>query len=208
MINFVISPSQQKNNACVMGDTEQAHMHVIGQKVYDLLKQDTRFNPYKIPMLNGDANANLRQVVAMSNDFIKANGDEGYHLALHSDAGGYARGTSGLYLGEKGKAWGKPIIDELCALTPWDDVGIRKRADLYELNNTTASAFLVEVSFHDQKDEAQWIHSNTDAIVQAIVRGIYAGLGLQQTCRKCLAYQLQNAKVAGQLQEIINTLKM
>ncbi len=175
-MKFVISPSQQIGNRCICGDTEQDHMYQIGEEVYNRLKSDSRFEPYLIPKLTGSDKDNLYKATALSNQFI--GNDKGYHLALHSDGGYAGHGASGFYAGEPSKTWGKPIFDEICNLTPWEDMTCSSRPSLYELRRTTASAFLLEVSFHDKKDEADWIHNNVDKIADAIVEGIYKGLGI------------------------------
>jgi N-acetylmuramoyl-L-alanine amidase len=181
MINLVIAFSQQRNNKCVLGDSEQDHMYLIAKALYDIISPDQRFNAYLIPKLNlGSDDANLKESVRLSNEFITKNGGKGYHLELHSDAGGYATGASGLYYSEAGKKFITPIMAELMALTPWEeDVGIKKRLDLYALHATKAVAGLIEVSFHDQPAEAQWIHDNIKNIAVTIMTGIYKGMGFE-----------------------------
>lgn len=174
MIHLVVAYSQQHANKCKMGDTESDHMYSIAKVVYDILSQDKRFNTFLIPRQNtGTDIGNLRASIKLSNEFIKKNGGKGYHLELHSDAGGYAKGASGLYKSEAGKAFVTSIMDEITALTPTTDVGIRKRDDLGALNQTKAVAGLIEVAFHDNPEEARWIHENIITIGVAIVYGIY-----------------------------------
>lgn len=179
VINIVISPSQQRNNRCEIGDSEQDHMYLIGQKVAEILKQYKDVNLYLIPKLSGDDNSNLAESVRLSNEFIKNNGGQGFHLSLHSDAGAYAKGATGIYFTEAGKAFMIPITKALKDLTPWEDVGLRHRADLYELKKTTAVAGLLEVSFHDNEIEAKWIHDNMSGIARAIVDGIVKALDVR-----------------------------
>jgi N-acetylmuramoyl-L-alanine amidase len=114
----------------------------------------------------------------MSNSFIKKNGGSGYHFALHSDAGGYATGASLLYKSGEGLKFSTPIIEEVMKLTPWNDVGIKARNDLYELNKTLAYAALLEVSFHDSSKESSWIHDNMKPIADTLTRGVIRGLGV------------------------------
>jgi hypothetical protein len=131
-------------------------------------------------MLTGSDTENLIRCVELSNEFIANNGSEGYHLALHSDGGHYATGASGLYLTENGKNFITPVFNQISALTPWEDVGILYRSDLYELNKTIAYAGLIEVSFHDIMEEAVWIHTKVNEIADAIASGIYIALGLER----------------------------
>jgi hypothetical protein len=177
MINLVIAYSQQHKNKCKMGDTETDHMFTIAKALYSILAQDKRLNVYLIPQQDtGDDLNNLRGSIALSNKFIKSYGGKGYHLELHSDAGAYAKGASGLYKSEAGLAFITPIMNELMDLTPTTDVGIRKRDDLGALNQTDAVAGLIEISFHDNLAEAAWIHNNPIAIAVRLANGIYKSL--------------------------------
>ena len=173
--NLVIAYSQQSHNACKMGDTEQAHMYTIAGLLYDILREDKRLNVLLIPRQNtGTDNGNLKASIALSNKFIRANGGKGYHVELHSDAGG-GRGAVGLYVSEAGKKLVAALMDELPEITPDanDEGRIRLRTDLGALNQTVAVAGIIEVSFHDKVDEAKWIHENGVSIAVAIAHGWY-----------------------------------
>lgn len=175
-INLVIAHSQQAHNACKMGDTEQAHMRTIAEDFTAILCRDKRFNIFLIPWLDtGSDSGNLRASIAMSNQFIEANGGKGYHIELHSDAGSVkVRGAVGLYKSETGKRLAAALMDELPEVTPADDDDrIRQRTDLGALNQTTAYACIIEVSYHDKPDEAKWIHENNVSIAAALAHGWY-----------------------------------
>jgi hypothetical protein len=183
MINLVIAYSQQRQNKCKMGDAEHEHCYKIAQELYNLLKPDTRFNLYLIPVQNtGNDTNNLKESVRLSNNFISKYGS-GYHLEIHTDAGGYATGASGLYYSENGKKFLTPILNEITALTPWSDVGLRERKDLYALKNTKAIAGLIELSFHDNSTEAKWIHDNIQLIAAKLRDGIYKSFNLNDEAR-------------------------
>jgi N-acetylmuramoyl-L-alanine amidase len=174
MINLVIAYSQQKNNKCKEGDTEQDHMHYIADALFDILSKDKRLNTYFIPLQNiGTDNGNLKASIRLSNAFIKANGGKGYHIELHSDAGAYAKGCSALYVSEKGKILATYLYNELADLTPTPDAGVRKRDNLGALNQTIAVATILEVSFHDNQQEAKFIHDESISIAVRLANGIY-----------------------------------
>lgn len=174
MINLVISYSQQANNKCKEGDTEQDHMHAIAKALYGILSYDKRLNTYLIPRQNtGTDLGNLKASIKLSNAFIKANGGKGFHIELHSDAGGYAKGCSALYKSEAGKKLATYLYNELADLTPTTDAGIRKRDDLGALNQTLAVANIIEVSFHDNAAEARWLHEEFNSIAVRLANGIY-----------------------------------
>jgi N-acetylmuramoyl-L-alanine amidase len=47
---------------------------------------------------------------------------------------------------------------------------------LWELKKTQATAVILEVSFHDNLEEAKWIHHNKQIIADVITGGIFKGL--------------------------------
>jgi N-acetylmuramoyl-L-alanine amidase len=173
-INLVIGYSQQAHNACKMGDNEQTHMQPIAEALYDILSGDRRLNTYLMPLQNtGTDSGNLKASIALSNKFIKANGGKGYHIELHSDAGG-GKGAVGLYVSETGKRLVSALMGALDDITPAaDEDRIRYRDNLGALNQTLAVAGIIEVSFHDKPDEAKWIHENSVSIAVAIAYGFY-----------------------------------
>jgi len=173
-INVAIAYSQQSHNACAMGDTEQDHMYPIAKVLYDILSQDKRLNTYLIPLQNtGSDNGNLKASIKLSNDFIRKNGGKGYHIELHSDAGG-GKGAVGLYVSDTGKRLVSALMDSLDDITPApDEDRIRYRDNLGALNQTKAVAGIIEVSFHDKPDEAKFIHENVTNIAVSIAYGWY-----------------------------------
>jgi len=172
-MNIIIAYSQQRNNKCKMGDTEQDHMYTIAKALYAILSQDKRLNIYLVPPQNtGTDLGNLKASIKLSNKFIKKNG-KGIHIELHSDAGGYAKGCSALYVSEKGKVLATYLYNELSDLTPTTDAGIRKRTDLGALNQTLAVATILEVSFHDEQKQSEWIHEEFNSIAVRLANGIY-----------------------------------
>jgi hypothetical protein len=177
MINLVIGYSQQHGNKCKEGDEETDHMYIIAKALYDILVQDKRLNVYLVPRQDtGDDKQNLRNSIKLGNDFLIKNGGQVFALEFHSDAGGYAKGASGLYKDEAGKAFLEPILKELMDLTPTTDVGMRKRDDLGFLNQKIGIRGLIEISFHDNPEEAAWIHANPIPIAVRLANGIYKSL--------------------------------
>lgn len=170
-VNIIISPSQQTYNKCVVGDSEADHCRTIGEKVVELLKKYD-CNVWLVPKIVGTESDILEKVANSSNYFVKTNkNDMSYHFELHSDAGYSATGASGFYFSEAGKAFIQKIHREVSAITPWAD-GICSLRDLHVLRKTDAIAGLLEISFHDRKNEANWINENIDNLAKAIVSGI------------------------------------
>lgn len=172
-INLVIAYSQQRQNKCKMGDTEQDHTYTIADALFDILSLDSRLNVFIIPRQNtGTDIGNLRESIRLSNEFIKKNG-KGFHIEIHTDAGGYSKGCSALYKSEAGKRLATTLYNELSDLTPTTDAGVRKREDLGALNQTLAVATILELSFHDDQKQAEWIHAEFNSIAVRLANGIY-----------------------------------
>jgi N-acetylmuramoyl-L-alanine amidase len=180
-INLCIGFSQQTGNPCAMGDTEQDHCYTIAQMVYDQLSEhyDDQLNVFIPAKRNGSDSTNLREMVQEANAFFRRNGGDGYYLEIHTDAGGYAKGASGLYVSNAGLVFMRDIVNELTKATPWADVGMVKRTNLHSLNSTIVPAGIVELSFHDNWKEAKWIHDAT-TVSDVLVRGIVKSLKLKK----------------------------
>lgn len=50
--------------------------------------------------------------------------------------------------------------------------GVLYTKSLYEIINTFAPAVLLEIAFHDNQDDVNWILKNEEEIANAIVKGI------------------------------------
>jgi N-acetylmuramoyl-L-alanine amidase len=63
-------------------------------------------------------------------------------------------------------------------ITPANDRGVKQGNWLYEIKHTKAPAALVEVSFHDNPEDAAWIKASCDAIAEAIAKGVCKYFGV------------------------------
>jgi N-acetylmuramoyl-L-alanine amidase len=161
MASIYVSPSLQPNNIGVGGyGTEQDVMHRIGNVVVELLQ----FN--HIEVYSNRIGMTLAEAVQDSNS---KNVDA--HLALHSDAGG-GKGTTGFYKSENGKKLCEAVYNQVAPVTPSSDRGIRHTDSLYELNKTNAYAALVEIAFHDNPEDAEFITSHINEIAEYIAHGV------------------------------------
>lgn len=179
-IPVAINGSQQRYNACIMGDTEQAHCQEIAKIVFSNLLKDKLFIPYLVPVQNGTGDTqNLINSVNLSNEFMKHYPSNEFpirvHQSIHTDAAYAGHGASCFSWGEQG--FGKTLRDsvykEISTFTPWGDMGAKARPELMEMWGTEASSCLAELSFHDQKTEAEFIHKNFIGFANAITLGIY-----------------------------------
>lgn len=185
-INIVISPSQQIYNSCKAGDSECQHMRKIGQIVYNTLKTDSRLNVYMLPLIDKSFQKNndyLEEIQRLSNAFINKYGGKGYHIALHSDAyKGQSRGTTTFCykFGTRSHDMAKAIHKHVVSVSKVDR-GISERPGLAEVGDgIVATSVLNEIDFHDNVEGAKFIHSNIEKFANAIVNGIYEGLGLKR----------------------------
>lgn len=168
MQKVYISPSNQENNVGYGNyGTEELRMHEIGKiAVGKLIGMG-----YEV--YTSEPQMSLDQVCTESNS-LKAD----IHVAIHSNATadkiGTARGCEVWYRegSREGERLAKSIYDRLSVLTPANDRGIKPTTRLFELNHTTAPAAIIEVGFHNNPEDAQWIVNNEDAIADAIAEGI------------------------------------
>lgn len=164
-----LSPSAQEYNKGV-GDygSEEYRMNRIADIVEDKLK-NLGYTVYR-----NNPNNTLRQIVAESNS-ISPN----IHVALHSNASGgdsVGRGPE-IYAnreGTPGARLAQDIYDQIEKIYPDPSKGrgVLYTSSLYEIINTLAPAVLLEVAFHDNAEDANWIIQNEEKIAQAIVDGI------------------------------------
>ena len=80
-------------------------------------------------------------------------------------------GTEVLYLSDSGKVWAEKINAKLS--TVFKNRGIKKRTDLYWLNNTKSIACLIEVCFVDSKADTDKYLANKDKVGKLIAEAIH-----------------------------------
>ena len=80
-------------------------------------------------------------------------------------------GTETLYLSESGKVWAEKINAKLS--TVFKNRGVKKRTDLYWLNNTSSIACLIEVCFVDSKADTEKYLANKDKVGKLIAEAIH-----------------------------------
>jgi hypothetical protein len=161
-IGIFLSPSSQPWNACKFGDTEEIHMRMLANKIKNIFDKDKRFKCEVCPeFFSMTENQRLQKAVELSNNFYNAMGGNAYHIALHSDAfNSSASGFSCFYIGNgSGKNLAEKINKNLGVISPWKSRALREYPALYELKNTLASAVLIENNFHDEINQAIWLHN-------------------------------------------------
>lgn len=170
MKSIYLSPSTQENNvgAGSYGTEEQRMNQIMDRIEADL---QGRFTLYR-----NRPGMTLQQVVADSNAK-----KPDLHFALHSNAGGGSGAECWISAkGGQAERFANRLYEELSALTPGKDRGVKVSTSLYEVNKTKAPAVILEVEFHDTPEGAAWIVANEKAIAQACVRAILGYFGAGQ----------------------------
>ena len=170
-----LSPSTQDFNPYVTTGNEQYWMNQLADRMEPYLTASginfTRNNPA------GSASTSIRQSNLGEYDF---------HLALHSNASpealaGQLRGIDAYYYpGSKyGEAMAQLVVDNLKPIYPLPDrVQTQTSTSIGELRQTRAPSALIEIGYHDNVEDANWLTENLGEIAPAIARAVAQYFGL------------------------------
>ena len=156
-----LSPSTQENNQFVTGGTEEQYMNLLADKL--------------VPYLDASGIRYVRntpEMTAVSSIAASNAGRYDLHLALHSNAAppgryGSARGSLVFYYpgSAQGQRAAEIIADGLKAIYPLPNlVRAQSTTSIGEVRRVRAPAVLLELAFHDNVTDANWIINNLDAI--------------------------------------------
>lgn len=166
-----VSPSSQTENKYIVGNTNEA---VQCRKIaVALVNALIRCGFDSMTNTTGDMYART----AESNKW-----GANLHIPIHTNA--YNKKVQGTRIycynntGEGYKA-SKSIMATLKPITPGTSDSINARDNLYEINKANAPVAYIEVAFHDNEVEAKWIIENTEAIAEAICKGICNHYGVK-----------------------------
>ncbi|MGN0657963.1 MAG: N-acetylmuramoyl-L-alanine amidase [Emergencia sp.] len=161
MPSVYLSPSTQEYNQFYGGGTEEYYANLIADAMEPYLTASgitfTRNNP----------EGTVTDSIAASNA-----GNYDFHLAIHSNAAppnmaGAIRGPDVYYYqtSEQGRRDADIIANNLKMIYPDPSlVTTVGTTTLAELRRTKAPAVLVEVAYHDNPQDAQWIRDNIQSI--------------------------------------------
>ena len=175
MPSIYLSPSTQENNLYVTGGTEEQYMNLLTDQI--------------VPYLQSSGitySRNTPDMTAASSIRASNSGNYNLHLALHSNAApegryGQVRGIDVYYypgsgLGERAA---RLIANNLKAIYPLPNlVRAVPNTTLGELRLTKAPAVFLELAYHDNKDDANWITSNLPEIGRNIAGSLTELFGL------------------------------
>lgn len=161
-----ISPSNQNGNLYAYGNTNEAEQcGRIGKAVKTALERC-------------GFQTKLEQYDTMQNRVLHSDQwGADMHLAIHTNATGQhtAGGTQVFFYAYNGfgNVACQKVFEELKDITPGSNAEVcKKYSALYEVYKPNATSVYCEVEFHDVAAYAKWIIENTEAIAEAITRGI------------------------------------
>lgn len=179
MPRVYLSPSLQEYNLYVNGGTEEEITNLIADAMEPyLLASGIEFTRNRPEMSLGEA-------IAASNA-----GNYDLHFAIHSNAApeslaGKLQGVDTYYFYNSpyGREMADIVTENMKQVYPdGEKVQSVATATLRELRRTNAPAVLVEVGYHDNIEDAQWIKENIDQIAKALAKSIadYFGVPFRQ----------------------------
>ena len=169
MPKIYLSPSVQEFNRYSGGGSEEYYMYLIADAMEPYLKANG------IDFVRNQPQMTLSQIINESNAQ-----DYDLHLAVHSNASpdavaGQNTGTEIYYYptSQKGRRFAD-IIQSNYQPVYREPGNVRTipTTNLAELKRTKAPAVLIEVGYHDNPQEAQWIRDNIDTIARSLAKAV------------------------------------
>ena len=175
MPTIYLSPSTQESNLYVNGGTEEYYMNRIADAMIPYLRSSGIQYTRNTPQMT--AASSIRQSNAGNYDL---------HVSIHSNAApesryGQVQGTDVYYAptSQSGKRFAEILANNMKRIYPNPDlVRALPTTSLGEVTRTRAPAALIEVAYHDNPEDAQWIKSNIENIARVIVQSIDEYFGL------------------------------
>ncbi len=170
-----LSPSVQDFNIYVTGGSEEYWMNQVADAMIPYLQaSNIRFG-------RNNPDGTLSEAIAASNA-----GGYDFHLALHSNASppatpGAFRGPNVYYYAysDNGRRMADLIAANFMTIYPDPSLVITvPNTTLAELRQTTAPSNLVEIAYHDNWEDANWIINNIDPIARALALSLTEYFGI------------------------------
>ena len=175
MPSVFLSPSTQEYNLYTGGGNEEYYANLIADAMVPYLRASgitfSRNNPGGT-VINSIADSNA--------------GNYDFHLAIHSNAAperlsGQLRGPDVYYYRDStaGRRDAEIIANNLKLIYPIPSLAtVVPTTTLAELRRTKVPAVLVEVAYHDNIDDANWIRNNIEAIGRDLALSVADILGV------------------------------
>ena len=173
MPTIYLSPSTQEANEYVTGGSEEYYMNLLADKMEPYLRSSgigfTRNTP---------------EMTAVTSIRASNAGDYDLHLALHSNAApegqyGTVRGSDVYYYpgSIRGQRAAEEIAEGLRAIYP-GTVRTLPTTALGEVRQPKAPSVFIELAYHVNVEDANWITENLDAIAANIVESLTRYFGI------------------------------
>jgi hypothetical protein len=163
-IKLYYSPSSQPANKYAIGNTnEQEQCRKIAKKC---VEASIRCGFDALAGMNGNMYSRVEESNAWG-----ANA----HIPIHTNAfDGKTAGFRGFYYnaGSEGHKLVAAIEDTVAPITPGTSDGLSSQRGLYEVYASNAPCAYLEIGFHDNPEEAQYIIDHTEDLAEAIVKGV------------------------------------
>ncbi len=192
MASVFLSPSTQDYNLYVTGNSEEYYTNLIADAMLPYLRASG------IAYGRNDPSGTVSTSIALSNQgFRPAAGSPAanapalgttynLHLAIHSNAApealaGKIRGSDVYYYRDstRGKAAAEIFANNFKEIYPLPSmVEAVPTTTLVELRRTKAPAVLVELAYHDNVEDANWIIDNIEDIAENLALSVADFLGV------------------------------
>lgn len=169
MPKVYLSPSLQEFNPYVDGGNEEYYMNLIADAMEPFLAASG------IEFDRNRPDMTLSQAIADSNS-----GNSELHLAIHSNAA--PENAAGRYTGAdiyyyptstQGRRFAQILQNNYKTLYPdADNVEIQPTTSLAEVRRTNVPSALIEVAYHDNPQDAQWIRDNINNIARNLSKSV------------------------------------
>lgn len=164
-----LSPSTQEFNPFITEGNEEYWMNQVADAMIPYLRQFGIDYYRNTPEMT--AGSSLRDSNARNVDF---------HLAIHSNASGPGqegrnRGVIVFYYpgSTEGQRMADILVQNFREIYPLpNQVSAVTTTSLGEVSRTNAPSVLIEVAYHDNVEDANWITNNIDAIARAIADSV------------------------------------
>ncbi len=180
-----ISPSDQVKNLYAVGDTNEAvQCRAIARMLVEALER----HGFQARTNEADGTSAMKNRVVESNAW-----GPDLHLSLHTNAhNGQVQGTRIFCYDLKGEGYkaSQAVMAALAPLTPGESDSITTN-NFYEVRKTTAPCVYLEVAFHDNPEEAQWIIDHKRDIAEAVCQGLCAYFGVAYQAPQSQLYRVQ-----------------
>ncbi|MBQ2812621.1 MAG: N-acetylmuramoyl-L-alanine amidase [Clostridia bacterium] len=175
MPSVYLSPSTQQSNLYVIGGTEEYYMNLVADAMEPYLEASGISFGRNTPDMT--AASSIRQGNAGGYDL---------YLAIHSNASpegmyGELMGTDVFYYptSRNGKRFAEIIAENFKSIYPYPElVDIRATTALGEVRQPTMPSVLVEVAYHDNEEDADWIVDNINPIARELARSVAEYFGV------------------------------